>query len=563
MADFWARMTSDFMPHGFCLRWDGPLLAVFIAGNAGIALAYFLIPVALRIFIGKRRDLPYVYMFRMFIVFILSCGITHIIKIWTLYQPVYWIEAGADLWTALVSLATSAMLVPLIPKALSLRGPKELEDVNRQLVEANQKLQQSEELLQSKVEERTRDLDRALVEARLSEEQFRSLFDLMPQLSWTAKADGQIDFFNTETYEYTGKTPEEMLGWGWGTVHDPAVLPEVVTKWQHALATVTPFEMEFPLRGKDGEYRWFIARIKPMRDADGHLSRWVGIGTNIDEQKRGAELLEKRVRDRTAELQELNEKLSENESKLAVSNNDLQQFAYVASHDLQEPLRTIKSFSELLTTSTEGKLDCDSQTYLHVIVDSVGRMQQLVRDLLNYARVDSQGMPLVRTDINEAFADAVLSLDTAIKETEAEITVEEMPEVLGDKTQLAILFQNLLANAIKFRGPHQPKIHVGVKQAGSQWQFTVTDNGIGLNMEYAERIFIVFQRLHTRTKYSGTGIGLAVCKRIVERHGGIIGVESEEGNGSRFWFKLPVPPESDAESEGESDRSPAIKGGAV
>jgi PAS domain S-box-containing protein len=675
VPDLFGEMSAGFMPHGYCLRWDGPLLWTFIVGNAGIAIAYFLIPVALRIFIGKRRDLPYAYMFLLFAAFILSCGLTHIMKIWTLYQPLYWIEAGMDLWTAGVSLATAALLVPIIPKALALRGPKELENLNTQLTEANHKLLSSEEQLQVKVEERTRELDAALAEVKLSEKKFRTLFDVMPQLAFAVRPDGYVEMYNKGWFDYTGTNLEQMQGWGWEKVHDPAAVAAFKEKWQRCLDTGTPFEMEMQLLGADGNLRWFLNRTNPTFDENGKVARWIGIATDIDDQKRSAELLEKRVQDRTIELVEVNERLQDSESKLresfeqtreqaelldlthdtimvrdlaglisfwnhgaeemygfsreeavgrvshdllrtefpcllseidgdlhqshrwdgelvhyakdgsrlvvssrwtmkppdqvlelnsditqrkaaelkiAVSNNDLQQFAYVASHDLQEPLRTIKSFSDLLSSSAGETLDEESTGYLNVIIDSVGRMQQLVRDLLNYARVDSQGMPLVPVEAGEALSEAILSLDTAIKESGAVVQSDAMPRVMGDKTQLSALFQNLIANAIKFRRPEPLNIHIGAKQVGNQYQFTVTDNGIGLNMEYAERIFVVFQRLHTRTKYTGTGIGLAVCKRIVERHGGTIGVESAEGEGARFWFKLPAAVEIVKSASGES-----------
>lgn len=284
-------MTDGFMPHGYCLRWDGPLLWVFIVGNLGIALAYFLIPMTLRFFIGKRNDLPYGYMFKLFAVFIFSCGVTHIAKVVTLWQPVYWIEAYLDLWTAAVSLLTAFLLVPLIPKALSLRSAKELEESNRQLEKSkaeldavNKKLQAANEGLEEVVKARTIELEAALMEAKRGEEQFRTLFDMMPQLGWTAQPDGFIDFYNKGWYDYTGTTFEEMQGWGWEKVHDAQILPVVVERWKESLTNATPFAMEFPLRRRDGIFNVFATRVNPIFDQAGMLQRWVGINTNIQDK---------------------------------------------------------------------------------------------------------------------------------------------------------------------------------------------------------------------------------------------------------------------------------------
>lgn len=288
MPDFLKFMTNGFMPHGYCLGWDGPLLFVFIVGNLGIAIAYFLIPLALRFFIGKRKDLPYGYMFKLFAAFILSCGITHIVKVVTLYQPVYWLEAGLDFWTAGVSLLTAVLLFPLIPKALSLRSPKELDEANSKLEKSNAELESvNKELLLAKdrleevIRARTSDLEAAVKLAQEGEVQFRTLFEMMPQLAWTAEADGSIDFYNHGWYEYTGTTFEEMQGWGWQKVHDPAVLPLVMERWKDSISAGTAFSMDFPLRRKDGVFETFATRITPLFDRDGKIYRWVGINTNI------------------------------------------------------------------------------------------------------------------------------------------------------------------------------------------------------------------------------------------------------------------------------------------
>ena len=222
------------------------------------------------------------------------------------------------------------------------------------------------------------------------------------------------------------------------------------------------------------------------------------------------------------------------------SNRDLEQFAYVASHDLQEPLRMVTSYMDLLETRYKGRLDKDSDQFIGFAVDGAHRMKQLISDLLTYSRITSHGKEPRLVSVQAAFGRAMADLRGVIAETGAQVTHDSLPEVMGDETQLTQLLVNLLSNAIKFRGEQPPRVHLGARKEGAEWIFSVRDNGIGIAPEGFERIFQVFQRLHTRQKYPGSGIGLAVCKRIVERHGGRIWVESQAGRGSTFFFAIPA-----------------------
>jgi PAS domain S-box-containing protein len=223
------------------------------------------------------------------------------------------------------------------------------------------------------------------------------------------------------------------------------------------------------------------------------------------------------------------------------SNEELQRFAYVASHDLQEPLRSIVSFSQLLERRYKGKLDEDADDYIGFIVEGGNRMQRLIEDLLQLSRVETKGRPLAPTDTGEVVADALRLMDASIREAGSTVAVGEMPTVMADAAQLAQVFQNLLGNALKYRRPDvPPEIRITAERAGAFWRFAVQDNGIGIEAEYFDRIFVIFQRLHTREEYEGTGIGLAVVRKIVERHGGRVGVESIPGEGSTFSFTLPA-----------------------
>jgi len=221
------------------------------------------------------------------------------------------------------------------------------------------------------------------------------------------------------------------------------------------------------------------------------------------------------------------------------SNTELQQFAYIASHDLQEPLRMITSYLQLLERRYKHQLDADADDFIGFAVDGAARMKALINDLLTFSRVGTHGKPFESTNCTLVVERAIANLKIAIEESQTTLTCDPLPEVMGDVTQLTQMFQNLISNAIKFRGTNSPVIHVGAKAQARDWLFFVQDNGIGIEPDYAEQIFVIFQRLHSRKDYSGTGIGLAVCKKIVERHGGRIWVESELGNGSTFYFTLP------------------------
>ncbi len=238
------------------------------------------------------------------------------------------------------------------------------------------------------------------------------------------------------------------------------------------------------------------------------------------------------------------EQLQQSNRELERSNSELQQFAYVASHDLQEPLRMVRSYTSLLARRYQGKLDANADEYIGYAVDGARRMQELINDLLSYSRVETQGKEFTATDCEAVFAQTLANLELAIQESGAKVCHEPLPTVSADEVQLGQLFQNLIGNGIKYRREGPLEIHVACKPEGSHWLFSVRDNGIGIEPQYHERIFTIFQRLHAKEQYPGSGIGLAICKKIVERHGGKIWVESDLGEGATFYFTLPANAES-------------------
>ncbi|HMJ64508.1 MAG TPA: ATP-binding protein, partial [Candidatus Binatia bacterium] len=280
----------------------------------------------------------------------------------------------------------------------------------------------------------------------------------------------------------------------------------------------------------DGSVTWVSSTKEPLRDPGGKIIGTFGISRDITARKQAEHAL------------------AEKAQELQRSNTELEQFAYVASHDLQEPLRMIASYTQLLGRRYKGKLDGEADEFISYAVEGATRMQVLINDLLAYSRVGTRGKPFTQTDCNEVFDRMLANLKIAVEETSAKITHDHFPRLMADATQLIQLFQNLVGNAIKFRSPERPpEIHVFASlqrtpnsgEPGEEWLFSVRDNGIGIEEKYFERIFILFQRLHTREQYPGTGIGLAVCKKIVERHGGRIWVESTPGKGSTFYFTIP------------------------
>jgi light-regulated signal transduction histidine kinase (bacteriophytochrome) len=296
--------------------------------------------------------------------------------------------------------------------------------------------------------------------------------------------------------------------------------------------------IEEPWKTETGE-RWVSTSKIPYLDKSGKVTGVIGVSMDITESTN----LRKEIQRHRDQLQllvdERTQELANAVGNLRRSNQELEQFAYVASHDLQEPLRMVASYTQLLAERYQGKLDEKADKFIAYAVEGATRMQGLINDLLAFSRVGTRAEPLKPTASGEVVMDALKGLQAVIQESGAKIVVGDLPTIPADRSQLGQVFQNLIANAIKFRGELPPRVEITAERVGSSWRFCVADNGIGVDPQFHDRIFVIFQRLHERGKYPGSGIGLSIVKKVVERHGGRVHVESALGQGSRFYFTLP------------------------
>ena len=364
-------------------------------------------------------------------------------------------------------------------------------------------------------------MDSYFMAEREKAEVLSRVFDTNAEVVWILDAQGRIRHANRTTRMLTGYSPEEIVA---------RPVPEFfLPSEERPSPRLTDLEESAAREG-----HWQGELVVRRKDGSG-VTVWATLNLLGEEKGQGI-ILE--FRDRTAE-KKTEQDLVAKTADLVRSNRDLEQFAYVASHDLQEPLRMVTSYTQLLSRRYKGQLSSEADEFIGFAVDGAVRMQALINALLAYSRVDSRGRPLAVCDLNAVLDHALDNLKLALEESEASIVRGELPRVMGDPIQLMQLLQNLVGNAVKFRAKDRPPVvTVAAERAGDLWRIRVSDNGIGIDPQYFDRIFVIFQRLHTKEEYPGTGIGLAMCKRIVERHGGTIGVASAPGNGSTFTFTL-------------------------
>jgi len=500
-------LSTQYIPHGHCYLWQTGLVWLHVSADLLIAIAYFSIPITLFYFVRQQQEHPFKKILVLFSLFIFSCGTTHLLAIWTLWHPDYWMSGTIKAITALISVYTAIELISFFPLALSLPNPQVLEQVNQDLAQQIESRKQVESELEQ---------ERSFLQAVLN------------SLSVGVVAcdeRGILTLFNQASENLFGRLkPLPSNKWsqhyGLYELDEKTLLKDENLPLSRAYNGETFTNVEFVRIANNSKPLTLLSNGCPILDPQG--------------QTRGAVVT---IRDIT-QSQQTEQRLKNLNAELLLSNQELENFAYVASHDLREPLRMVTSFTQLLAQRYTSQLDDEADKIIGFAVDGAKRMEILIEDLLLYSRIGKDPKPLKTIACNLVWETVKSNLQLLIKDTNTTIEVKPLPQIVGDESQLVQLFQNLVSNAITYRSMSNPKIEISAEAHNSGWLFSIEDNGIGIDPRNFQRIFDIFQRLHPKEKYSGTGIGLAICKKIVERHGGKIWVKSEIGQGSTFRFTL-------------------------
>lgn len=512
------HLPAGFMPHGMCYLWKPGLVWLHVVSDSLVALAYYSIPITLIYFVQHRRDLPFRWIFWLFGAFIIACGTTHIMEVWTLWHPNYWVAGIIKAFTAMVSLYTAVQLIPLLPQALALPSPTQLALINQNLEKQILERQKSEEAL------------------RQSEARYRAIVEDQTELICRFLPEGTLTFVNQAYCRYFGGTQEDLIG----SSFCPMILEEDLEKVKaqlNALSKEKPIvTITHRILNSHGEIRTQQWSNRAIFDDQDSCVEIQAVGRDITKLKQAEEVLKAYS------------------AQLEVRNRELQDFAYVASHDLQEPLRKIQTFGDRLKVKYGDVLNVQGRDYLERMHNAAKRMQTLIDDLLAISRVATQAQSFVKVNLATVATEVLCDLETRIESSGGSVDIGELPSLEADPTQMRQLLQNLIDNALKFSRPEESaavKIRsqlvnqVEETPAGNIsyqefYQITVEDNGIGFEQKYLDKIFVPFQRLHSRSQYEGTGIGLAICRKIVDRHGGSITAKSSLGEGATFTVMLPV-----------------------
>jgi len=607
---FQSYKTYGFTPHDSVLEQDPLLLWTRILSNVVIAIACFTLFLVVRHFLQFRKEHSHPLVFWLLGLLLLAFGALHIIKLWGLFQPLYWIMGSIEACTAAIALLAAIAFYPLVPRTLKLKGAADYDKVNKQLHDSEKHLEvllsgikdyaifmldplgtvvtwnegaqrikgyKAEEIIGKnfscffRPEDRengrpTWELNMAREMGRYEEEGLRvrkdgsqfwadiiitSLYNQSGQLTGFAKVtrditekkeaiqvleeqaalfdlfndaiivrdlDGTIRYWNGGAQKMYGYTEKECIN---QKTHEllKTEFPTTLAELEEDVLAKGHWNGELTHYRKDGGRITVESRQALKTDPQDHSVSIVEINTDITARK---------------EAEQKQSMLAEMERV----NIELERFAAVASHDLQEPLRAIAGCLQILEKTYKGRLDSNADELIQFAIDGAQRMRNLINDLLSLSRVDREEMTFSTTDVPEVIERVKTDLATAIKESNATITYNKLPALSANKTLLTQLFQNLISNAIKFRGDRPPQIHIDASRQNGQWLFSVSDNGIGFEQTYADRIFQPFKRLHSKDKYPGTGIGLPICKRIIERHGGKIWAESHPGKGTVFNFTI-------------------------
>jgi PAS domain S-box-containing protein len=362
---------------------------------------------------------------------------------------------------------------------------------------------------------------------RQSEARFRTLAEGLPQLVWTCLPDGRCDYLSPQWVRYTGIPEERQLGFGWLEQIEPADRERAAAAWKRAVETHATLDVEYRIRGADGAHRWFKARGAPMRDSETHVVKWFGTNTDIDDQKRANELLEAKVRERTAQLQ--------------ASLSSVEELLYTIAHDLRAPNRHMQSFAQLLLLEHADRLDDTARDYLSRIGAAAARNDELIRDLLEYGRLSHEAISLAPVDLRQTVQAVLRAVAGEIQQRRARVRFgrEDWPRVVGNERLLEQILTNFVSNALLYAPPdREPEIAISAESEGGKAVLRVQDNGIGIPPEHIGRVFEPFIRLPNATNAPGTGMGLAIVKKAAERLNGAVGADSTPGKGSCFWLEL-------------------------
>lgn len=515
--------ANNYLPHGYCIKWSAGLVWAYVVSDVSIFAAYCSMPLALLYFARRRRDFPYTWLLVMFAVFILSCGLTHLMGAVTLWLPLYWLDASIKAITALISVVTAVALWPLIPQALKLPSPGQLRELNQALLSEIAERKRAEVELRKAKEIAEHGLfEERILRASIVENSEDAIIGLGLDgviTSWNRAAVRIFGYQEAEIKDIFQLIPQH---------HQAAEIAmlEAIRRGE----TIHHYETE---RMRDNGQLIFVSvTMSPIRDMGGRIIGVSKIARDVSERIRAQQeitqlnaSLEQRVVERTAEL--------------SAANRELDSFAYAVSHDLRAPLRAMAGFSQALIEDYGREIPDQGQVYLRQIDIASRKMGELIDGLLALSRTTRGEMQYDNIDLSAMSLRLLAELRAGDPERRIEATVQPGLQVYGDARMVETLMRNLLGNAWKYTSKvADAEIKVYRQDQDGRLRFCVADNGAGFDMAHANRLFKVFQRLHRQDEFPGTGIGLATVERIVRRHGGEIEASAEPGKGALFCFSL-------------------------
>lgn len=503
--------TQGFMPHGLCLAWKPGILWTTVISHATIALSYFVIPLALIYLILKRHDFKFKWIFVLFGAFILFCGLTHLLALITLWHPIYGIQSIVLASTAMVSILTAILVWPQIPILLKIATPWQLEKINHELEQSNQEL-------------------------IAAENRARSIIEAAPDAMIMIDHTRRITMINTQCkhlFQYTeaeliGQPIEILMPERYRQSH-PAHVNNFLTK-----PSIRPMGSNLDLHAirKDGKEFPVEISLSPLITDTNTFG--IAAIRDVSDKRRIEEKIE-----HARELEILNTALKKRTEALLRSNEELDSFSQIASHDLKEPLRGIHTFSQILLDDYHDKFDKEGMEILSTLPKLSKQLYELLSALFEYSRLGQVDMAYQEVDLQKLVDEVTLSLAPLIKLHHVTISIPHvLPSLYCDKIRIAEVFRNLISNAIKYNDNDHRTIEITVTEPKNT--ICIKDNGIGIPAKHHKKIFQIFKRLHAQDAYlGGTGAGLTIVKKIIEQHGGSISVESEPNKGSAFYFTLP------------------------